>query len=338
MQGMQDVYDIIGASSRIEQIASERSQFRRAGIQLAELTKRPDWTTSYRIYQSNNASGTRHIVHAKKDLELIDPAEIEEVVISLQGVLWKHDLPPFSQKVVMRSPNRIRFLRQSVTLTGFGTPTFEHGIKSLMEVHALFGRYLPENKLGECTAIDKCNNKFLGIHLSNRYFTTLHDAPDAPHIPFAEGIDPYGYLADLAKGPYFHSEQNVVKYNNRYIDPKGIIKYEEIPPVRFRVGDIVEAKATLMVIPLKGGEFKLIAVLRSLTLWDAQFTQIAQLAMHSRIKKLMMPTSSPLKRNIGYDEDDAEAEVEQNKHKNTETGQSNAQEADVIMQENDQPV
>lgn len=93
-----------------------------------------------------------------------------------------------------------------------------------MKVHALFSRHLPENKLGECTAIDKCNDKFLGIHLSNRYFTTMHDAPDTPHIPFAEGIDPHGYLADLAQGPYFHSEQNVVKYNYRYVDPKGTIK------------------------------------------------------------------------------------------------------------------
>ena len=39
-----------------------------------------------------------------------------------------------------------------------------------------------------------------------------------------EGIDPHGYLADLTKGPYFHSEQNVVKYNNQYIDAKGMIK------------------------------------------------------------------------------------------------------------------
>ena len=52
-------------------------------------------------------------------------------------------------------------------------------------------------------------------------------------------------------------------------------RYEEILPVRFRVGDIVEAKATLTVIQMKGSEFKLIAVLRSLTLWDTQFTQVS---------------------------------------------------------------
>ena len=52
-------------------------------------------------------------------------------------------------------------------------------------------------------------------------------------------------------------------------------RYEEILPVRFRVGDIVEAKATLTVIQMKGSEFKLIAGPRSLTLWDTQFTQVS---------------------------------------------------------------
>jgi hypothetical protein len=58
--------------------------------------------------------------------------------------------------------------------------------------------------------------------------------------------------------------------------------------------------------------------------------------MRNRIKKLMAPTSSPLKRNIGYDEDEEEAKAERNKHKNAGTSsQSAALEVDVIMQEND---
>ena len=52
------------------------------------------------------------------------------------------------------------------------------------------------------------------------------------------------------------------------------IRYEAIPPVRFRVGDIVEAKATLMLIPIHQSHFKLTAVLRSLTLLDTSFAQV----------------------------------------------------------------
>lgn len=56
-------------------------------------------------------------------------------------------------------------------------------------------------------------------------------------------------------------------------------RYENISPVRFRVGDIVEAKATLMLIPLRGGHFKISAVLRSLTIIDATFTQVRKIRL-----------------------------------------------------------
>jgi hypothetical protein len=51
-------------------------------------------------------------------------------------------------------------------------------------------------------------------------------------------------------------------------------RYEPIPPVRFRVGDIVEAKATLMLIPLRQGHFKLTAILRTITLLDTSFAKV----------------------------------------------------------------
>ncbi|KAF8336027.1 hypothetical protein F5887DRAFT_891718, partial [Amanita rubescens] len=216
---------------------------------------------------------TWHIVHAKDNVELTNPTELEEVVICLQGVLWKHDLPPFTEKVQANS-NRVKFLRQSVTLTGFGTETFEKGIKALNEVHALFDRHIPENKLGECTIIDKCD-EHLGIHLTNRYFTSRRESPTEPHIPFASDVDPMGFLANLVGGTYFQSEQNTVKYYNRSQLMDTIpTRYEEISPVRFRIGDIVEAKATLMLIPLRGGHFKLSAVLQSVTIMDTTCTQV----------------------------------------------------------------
>lgn len=92
-----------------------------------------------------------------------------------------------------------------------------------MDVHVLFNRHVPPNKLGECSIIDKCDD-FLGIHLTNRYFTSRRDAPYAPHIPFDSSVDPSGYLANLMQGRYFHDEQNVIKYYNRTIDPKGAVK------------------------------------------------------------------------------------------------------------------
>ena len=121
--------------------------------------------------------------------------------------------------------NRVKYLRQSVTLTGFGTETFEKGVKALTEVHALFDRHIPENKLDECTIFDKCDD-YIGIHLTNRYFTSRRELATEPHVPFASDVDPMGYLANLVGGGgmYFHSEQNSVKYYNRSVGKGGIIK------------------------------------------------------------------------------------------------------------------
>ena len=85
----------------------------------------------------------------------------------------------------------------------------------------------------------------------------------------------------------------------------------------------MEVKATLMLIPLRHGRYKLMAVLRSLTIMDTNFTQvsallllwisyhiwhlrqIAQNATNSRIKRLMQ--ESPLKRNNNYYDDEERA-------------------------------
>ena len=58
-----------------------------------------NWTSSYRVYQSNTNSKTWHIVHAKDDIELVNPQELEELVVNIQGVIWKHDLPPSIQPI-----------------------------------------------------------------------------------------------------------------------------------------------------------------------------------------------------------------------------------------------
>jgi hypothetical protein len=118
---------------------------------------------------------------------------------------------------------RVKFLRQSVTLTSFGTSTFEKGVKALDDVLQFFDRHIPENKLDECMIIDKCGDH-LGIHLTNRYFTSRHESPNGSHIPFTSFVDPSGYLANLVGGSYFHGEQNVVKYYNRAIVKGGAIK------------------------------------------------------------------------------------------------------------------
>ncbi|KAK2459290.1 hypothetical protein APHAL10511_008692 [Amanita phalloides] len=134
-------------------------------------------------------------------------------------------------------------------------------------------------------------------------------------------VDPSGILAALAGDDFFHGEQNVVKYYNRKIVQGGAVKYEAIAPVRFRVGDIVEAKATLMLVPIREGRFKLTAVLRSLTLLDTSFAQTSAHASNMRIKKLMQaPTTPTLKRTITYAEDEETSTAPKKKPTSSDLG------------------
>jgi hypothetical protein len=114
-------------------------------------------------------------------------------------------------------------LRQSLTLTGCGTPTFEQGIRNILEVQNLFDRHIPANKLDECTLVANCGDG-LGIHLSNRYFTPRHEAPAEKAVELTSDIDPSGILAALASDQFFHGEQNVVKYYTRTVVDGGAIK------------------------------------------------------------------------------------------------------------------
>jgi len=124
--------------------------------------------------------------------------------------------------------NRIRFLRQSVTLTGFGTETFEAGIKSLLSVHDYFDRHLPKGKLTECTIIDQCD-KHLGIHMTNRYFTNRRESRAAETVEFGTEVDPQGILAGLVSDQFLHTEQNEVKYYDRSVGKGGMIKCVSSP-------------------------------------------------------------------------------------------------------------
>ena len=45
-------------------------------------------------------------------------------------------------------------------------------------------------------------------------------------------------------------------------------------PVKFCIGDLVEAQLTLMLVPLRGDQYKLTPVLRCLTMLDSKFSQV----------------------------------------------------------------
>ncbi|KAJ3542317.1 hypothetical protein NMY22_g3558 [Coprinellus aureogranulatus] len=90
------------------------------------------------------------------------------------------------------------------------------------------------------------------------------------------------------------------------------IDYVEVGPVAFKTGDIVEAQVTFMLIPTKDVDWRMIAVLRCLTLLEGKFaTDIIRLGIDPQ--RTIRPSSGakrPLKRRFGVDLDERDEEDE----------------------------
>ncbi|KAF8226556.1 hypothetical protein L208DRAFT_1406878, partial [Tricholoma matsutake] len=69
----------------------------------------------------------------------------EEAVFTIQGILSEKDLPPVTKKV--KNPSQACYLRQGVTLVGYGTPTFEDALDATQEIYGFFDRNVQEGSL-----------------------------------------------------------------------------------------------------------------------------------------------------------------------------------------------
>ena len=160
---------------------------------------------------------------------------LEEMIFTVQGILCEKDLPPLTEKptyvaIIVETeevftmshrttPERYKFLRQGVTITGLGTPMFEKAAEAAQEVYEVLKREFLEGQLESWTAGDFRGHYALGI--SNCYFTPAKDAKNMVHIPFDSVVDLRGILANMAKAGYIHGEENVVQYYTREIDEQG---------------------------------------------------------------------------------------------------------------------
>lgn len=189
--------------------------------------------------------------------------------------------------------SRYKYLRQSITLTGHGSPAFTSALQGVKEIHKRFDRQFPEGTL-EARAEDSSGDVYTeSIVLSNRYLTPASEAGGLKGIPFQPGVDPKGILWDMAQGDrtraYIHTEENQVQYYTAHRDGTGHrrcvtcnrpvknsprpnkCRYEMCEPQTFRIGDIVQAQLTFVVIPMRGGKRKMLSILRSIALIDERF-------------------------------------------------------------------
>jgi hypothetical protein len=237
-----------------------------------------------------------------------DDQVAEEAVFSIQGVLSGKNLPPVTEKIKWvkatlrrdnsqnnqtRSPSQARYLRQGVALVGYGTTTFNNAIISAQEIYGLFDRNLPEGSLEPWALGTASMAQGTTFEASNRYFTSKRDAPDMEPVPISPLIDPRGILEGLKKEELLHGEENQVyyyrvhesalratkRYETHILDDRSQTltktkSVETVNPQIFRVGDIVEAQVSFIAVPLKDSKYKLIVVLRSIALLNANFSQV----------------------------------------------------------------
>ena len=105
-----------------------------------------------------------------------------------------------------RSPKALRFMRQSVSLTGLGTERFKSNMTSINNIQLAFMREFEDNALSSSYGSSE------SIDISNRYFVTRTKAPDASPVEFHPSIDPTGELRRLASIYFIHTEDNQVQY------------------------------------------------------------------------------------------------------------------------------
>ena len=114
---------------------------------------------------------------------------------------------------------RYKFLRQSLTITGAGTPTFMDMIKSSHEIYQLFHRQFVEGTLQPLSSTNHAAH--IALDMTNRYFTPKRDAPGTPHLPFTNAVDPYGILEKMVGSDYVHAEESEVYYYTLCVDEEG---------------------------------------------------------------------------------------------------------------------
>ncbi|KAK7032198.1 hypothetical protein VNI00_013372 [Paramarasmius palmivorus] len=223
-----------------------------------------------------------------------NPREPEEVVFKIQGVIVFSELPPFTKQLGKKASAAV--LRQGITLTGFGSQAFEDGINGIKIADLLLRRNVPQLDSTPLSCTDELDGH-QALHLSNRYFLSRRLANGETSVDLDPVVDPYGILKKVGGTDFVHTAENIVEYEKvKKADDKEII-FESISPAVFRVGDVVEAQFTLMMVPTgRNGKppYKSFATLRSITLLDDTYSKKYE------IEKIVVSRSNTtLKRSAG---------------------------------------
>ncbi|KAJ7758613.1 hypothetical protein B0H16DRAFT_1457148 [Mycena metata] len=224
------------------------------------------------------------------DLELCIPCEedgyLDEVVFAVQGILTNVSLVPVTgEKLEARRAIR---LGQRAEISGLNSQTFEDAIAKLEASHDKFQQFFGGQSIQRLVMQNGHFGRALAT--SNRIFTMRSDYPHEQSTSFEQGVDPLGVLERMSTREIFHGPDNVVKYYRKLSD-----RSDGWFPGAFKIGDIVELQASLVVVQTANGGIKMTCRLHALTLLDDSYTKEAAIR-RAASKKAPTATTAVRKR------------------------------------------
>ncbi|KAF7976215.1 hypothetical protein HWV62_7226 [Athelia sp. TMB] len=306
---MQEHYDVEGARAYLKTLTDESMSGKLFSRQLAAYAKgahrqlQQDSGPELLSIQYGDGEGTRLAAKIAND------GGLEEAVLRVQGIICKSHLPP-KRKLLRGEPEGVRYMQQSFTLVGFGDGNFDMAVEGAFHIAEFLSRQDSDMALWSPTRIGPS----IAIEASNRLFVKQTKQMD--HVPVAmdKTVDPHGTLQKMANGHYIHSEECVVRYFKREQNKEGDISYSKADSGMFKIGDIVEAQCSFIVIRTRSGQHTMKIILRAMTMINSDFSKSARLALwkSNALTRQDLTDRNRTKthpRTVGYD-GDAEAEDE----------------------------
>ncbi|PBK80325.1 hypothetical protein ARMGADRAFT_949743, partial [Armillaria gallica] len=218
--------------------------------------------------------------------------EKEEMVFTVTGAIMHMNLPPIERDPVSCHPcsgsaalthnssgmrEKLRFLSQSITITGFNSMTFDDAINALKEI-----QHTGEWEFHQGQLLKWTPNQLQGydvLELLNRYLRSQSKTERETGILIDNNVDPKGILARLAGNTMVHTKENVVRYYRGIING-GKKRYMMTKPHAFRTGNIVEAQFSIVFVKCKGDNVKMKMILQAIAMINCKHMMVSTTGDH----------------------------------------------------------
>ncbi|PBK98154.1 hypothetical protein ARMGADRAFT_921188 [Armillaria gallica] len=172
---------------------------------------------------------------------------------------------------------QLRFLSQSIMITGFNSMTFDDTINALEIQHT------GEWEFHQGQLLEWTPNQLQGynmLELSNRYLRSWSKTKQETGIPINNDVDSKGVLTQLAGNTMIHTEENIVRYYRGILQTLTGTRYMMTKPHTFRTGDIIEAQFSIVFVKCKGNNMKMKMILQAIAMVNCEHMMVSTMGDH----------------------------------------------------------